>query len=121
MCDYGRSTWRVLISFTVLAMGFAVAYTLLPESVVAIWAEQPGQRLGFGYSLYFSIVTMTTLGFGDVYAAPSSAVGQFLLSLQVVLGYLLLGTLVTRFAMLFSAGGPSASFYRKKVDGQDSP
>lgn len=25
MCDYGRSTWRILISFSVLAIGFAVA------------------------------------------------------------------------------------------------
>lgn len=63
---------------------------------------------------------MTTLGFGDVYAAPTSAVGQFLLSLQVVLGYILLGALVTRFAMLFSAGGPSGAFYQEKKEGEGS-
>jgi len=120
MSDYGRSTWRVLISFTVLAVVFALAYTLFPNSVVAVWADSPGQPLGFGYSLYFSIVTMTTLGFGDVYAAPESGLGQFLLSLQVVLGYILLGALVTRFAMLFTAGGPSASFYRGVSDARDN-
>jgi hypothetical protein len=120
MCDYGRSTWRVLMSFAVLAVAFALAYTLFPNSVVAVWADGPGQPLGFGYSLYFSIVTMTTLGFGDVYAAPESALGQFLLSLQVVLGYVLLGVLVTRFAMLFTAGGPSSSFYRGTSDARDS-
>ena len=118
MSDYGRSTSRVLISFAVLAVAFAVAYTLHPDSVVAVWAEQEGQPLGLGYCLYFSIVTMTTLGFGDVYAAPHSGLGQFLISSQVVLGYLLLGALVTRFAVLFTAGGPSASFYRDKTGPQ---
>ncbi len=113
-CDYGRSTWRVLGVFALLAVLFALAYAAFPHSVVAVWAEGPGEPFGFGYALYFSIVTMTTLGFGDVYAAPNSALGQFLLSSQVVLGYVLLGVLVTRFAMLFTAGGPSASFYRER-------
>ncbi len=112
MCDYGRSTWRILISFAVLAVAFALAYSACPDAVVAVWADHPGQTFSFTYALYFSIVTMTTLGFGDVYAAPNSVLGQFLLSFQVVLGYVLLGMLLTRFAVLFTAGGPSPAFYR---------
>jgi hypothetical protein len=118
MCDYGHSTWRVLLTFSVLALAFATAYTLFPQALVAVWAGQPGESFSFVYALYFSIVTMTTLGFGDVYAAPNSILGQFLLSLQVVLGYVLLGALVTRFAVLFTAGGPSASFYREPGSGK---
>jgi len=113
-CDYGRSTWRIVISFALLAVLFALAYTAFPESVVAVWATEPERQFGLGNALYFSIVTMTTLGFGDVYASPDSALGQFLLSLQVVLGYVLLGALVTRIAQLFAAGGPSASYYKPK-------
>jgi hypothetical protein len=33
--------------------------------------------------------------------------GHVLLTLQVLLGYVLLGALVTRFAVLFTAGGPA--------------
>jgi hypothetical protein len=111
--DYGRSTWRIILAFAVLALGFAVAYTLLPGCVSAVWAKEPGQQLGLGHALYFSIVTMTTLGYGDLYASPESGLGQFLLSFQVILGYVLLGALITRLAVLFTSGGPSSSFYRE--------
>ena len=57
---------------------------------------------------------MTTLGFGDIAANPDSWQGQLLLMAQVILGYVLLGTLVTRFAVLFTAGGPAGEFTEKE-------
>ena len=44
---------------------------------------------------------MTTLGFGDMYAAPGSMAGHLLLTLHVILGHVLLGALVTRLSVLF--------------------
>jgi len=38
-----------------------------------------------------------------------------LLAVQVVLGYVLLGALVTRFAVLFTAGGPAGRFADEKT------
>ncbi len=110
MCDYGRSTWRILATFALLAVAFAGIYLAFPDSVMTTW-DNPKELFDFGYALYFSVVTMTTLGFGDVYAAPDSSLGQILLVLQVILGYLLLGALVTRLAVLFTGGGPSGDFY----------
>lgn len=55
----------------------------------------------FGRSLYFSVVTMTTLGFGDIYAHPSSLLGHVMVISQVFIGYLLLGALITRLSILF--------------------
>ncbi|UCC23437.1 MAG: hypothetical protein JSW23_05130, partial [Planctomycetota bacterium] len=46
-------------------------------------------------------------GFDDIAANPDSWGGQVLLMVQVILGYVLLGALVTRFAVLFTAGGPA--------------
>jgi len=65
---------------------------------------------------------MTTLGFGDMYANAQSIWGHILLSLQVILGYVLLGALVTRFAVLFTAGGPAGEFAdeKKKEATEDS-
>jgi hypothetical protein len=60
----------------------------------------------FVRAIYFSIETMTTLGFGDMYANPHSVAGYVILSIQVLMGYVLLGVLVTRFAVLFTGGGP---------------
>lgn len=65
--------------------------------------------------IYFSIVTMTTLGFGDMYARKGSWIGHFLLTVQVILGYVLLGAMVTRFAVLFTAGGPAGTFSKKET------
>ena len=57
---------------------------------------------------------MTTLGFGDIAANPDSWAGQLLLMAQVIFGYVLLGALVTRFAVLFTAGGPAGKFSDEK-------
>ena len=52
-----------------------------------------GEPLGFWSSIYFSIVTFTTLGFGDVVTANTMA--RFLVTLEVILGYVMLGGLIS--------------------------
>jgi hypothetical protein len=39
---------------------------------------------------------------------------RIFLALQVTLGYVLLGALVTKFAVLFTAGGPAGKFADEK-------
>ncbi|MBW7992749.1 MAG: hypothetical protein FVQ84_22405 [Planctomycetes bacterium] len=117
--DYGLSTKRIIFTFFGLAFIFANIYyhwgRIAPPglvgnlfidrtSVVIPWQLVPLR------ALYFSIVTMTTLGFGDMYAYPTSWIGHILLMVQVILGYVLLGALITRFAVLFTAGGPAGKF-----------
>jgi len=110
--NYGLSTWRIIITFFGLAVVFALAYRLWPNCVLV--NGQVGDIRGFVHALYFSVVTMTTLGFGDIAANPDSWQGQVLLMVQVILGYVLLAALVTRFAVLFTAGGPAGRFAEKK-------
>ena len=43
--------------------------------------------------IYFSVVTVTTLGYGD--ALPASAMAQLLVMIQVTGGYLMLGGLIS--------------------------
>jgi hypothetical protein len=45
-----------------------------------------------------------------MYASPHSILAHILLTIQVILGYVLLGALVTRFVVLFTAGGPAGNF-----------
>ena len=78
-----------------------------------------GDIRGFWHALYFSVVTMTTLGFGDIAANPDSWADQTLLMVQVILGYVLLGALVTRFAVLFTAGGPAGKFADEEEKEED--
>lgn len=45
---------------------------------------------------YFSIVTFTTLGFGDI--TPMNKAGEIWLAIEVILGYIMLGGLISIFA-----------------------
>jgi uncharacterized protein YjbI with pentapeptide repeats len=47
-------------------------------------------------SVYFSVVTLTTLGYGDV--VPASQTAQIVVMVEVVLGYVMLGGLLSIFA-----------------------
>jgi hypothetical protein len=122
MSDYGRSTLRVIGVFLILALLFAAVYMswaywsppgIVYDLSVAPIAGEVAWHYGLRVAIrtiYFSVVTMTTLGFGDMYANKESIAGHVLLILQVILGYVLLGALVTRFAVLFTAGGPAGKF-----------
>ena len=110
--DYGLSTGRIITTFFGLAFLFAIVYWLRPNFVKVNC--EVGDIRGLWHALYFSVVTMTTLGFGDIAANPESWGGQTLLMLQVILGYILLGALVTRFAIMFTSGGPAGEFADEK-------
>jgi uncharacterized protein YjbI with pentapeptide repeats len=124
--DYGRSSLRILAVFFALSFLFTLVYVASGLShpsrcfVADLFAVDrqdnpvPGldhfTPLLFLRGLYFSVVTMTTLGFGDMHANPASIWGHVLLMFQVLLGYFILGALITRLSILFTAGGPSARF-----------
>ena len=85
--DCGRSLFR----WGSFAFGVAAVY--------AIIFSFPGVGIDYGDDatrlspLYFSIVTFTTLGYGDV--LPTSLVGQLLVITEVVFGYVGLGGLLS--------------------------
>ncbi|MHC4644477.1 MAG: pentapeptide repeat-containing protein [Planctomycetota bacterium] len=134
--DYGLSTKKIIATFFKWTLVFAAVYYLWgfvdyhlvgikdhPGIVSQLFVLENAQEPVSPYlvpfrALYFSVVTMTTLGFGDMYANPHSFLrglsGNILLALQVILGYVLLGALVTRVAVLFTAGGPAAKFADRK-------
>jgi len=124
--DYGRSTLRIILSFFLLAFLFALGYYRSGldggDCMIANLFNTPPPAckpldplLIAVRAVYFSIVTMTTLGFGDMHAAPGSPCGHLWLTLQVILGYVLLGALITRFTVLFQAGGPGGRFPGERI------
>ncbi len=128
MSDYGRSAKRVAGWFFGAAICFAVIYFLSGyfgnALVLGLFSyESSGQEIPIDNlplvawrSIYFSVVTMTTLGFGDLAANPLSWWGHALLMLQVILGYVLLGALVCRLAVLFQSDGPAEKFSKPGKD-----
>ncbi len=90
ICDYGESLWRVLRTLTVVLLAFALAYwltgALVPRDPAAA-----GVRLGVVDYLLFSLDSMTTVGTGELGSKAGGLLGQFMSSIQTVLGIVLLG------------------------------
>ena len=53
--------------------------------------------------LYYSVVTLTTLGYGDV--VPASASGQLVAMIEVITGYIMLGGLLSIFSIKMARRG----------------
>jgi len=97
--DCGRSLSRWAGWSLLLALLFAFIYwTLGPQSFNT-------QHLNFNLItlFYYSVVTFTTLGFGDI--IPRTTTAAMWVTMEVILGYIMLGGLITIFASKLSRRG----------------
>ena len=105
--DYGRSLALWALWSLLIALSFSLMYMPGP-SWFPEWLQERmpqfhqvtgtdmGLPLTFWKSFYFSIVTFTTLGFGDVVA--DNTLARILVTLEVIFGYVMLGGLISIFA-----------------------
>ena len=82
--DYGRSILRWSLWTTGIIVAFSLIFYSFPELT-------QGSK-GFLDGLYFSFVTFTTLGYGDI--VPVTGIGKIVAIFEVTLGYLMGGILV---------------------------
>lgn len=73
---------------------FALLYWCLPKDN---WGGVD-KICNFGDAFYFSVVTITSLGFGDIYPA-SGTVGRYLVAMEAILGILIIGFFLNDIAM----------------------
>lgn len=76
---------KLAVSLVLLILTFALVYTLLPS---ASWGNSSSVNT-FIDGLYFSVVTITTLGFGDI--SPITAPARLFVSLEVITGVFIVG------------------------------
>lgn len=88
---FGAIDAYVLIGFT-----FAWIYVALYEFKGTFFAQ--GGPSTVGDFLYFSLITLTTVGFGDL--TPGTQVARSLVAIEAVLGQVMLVTLVARLVSL---------------------
>ncbi|MDJ0847847.1 MAG: pentapeptide repeat-containing protein [Myxococcota bacterium] len=86
--DCGRSFARLGLWVAFLLVAFAALY----QQVNVDWGRHATELS----PLYYSVVTLTTLGYGDV--VPASTAAQVVAMVEVVVGYLALGALISIFA-----------------------
>jgi Pentapeptide repeats (8 copies)/Ion channel len=80
LLDYGRSLSRV----AVIGFGIAVLYGLIFSQWPELLDYTNSAKTSFT-PFYFSVVTFTTLGLGDV--KPNTIIGEVLVTSEVIIGY----------------------------------
>jgi len=119
--DYGRSTTNILVWVVVFMFSFAAVYRFcgfffppgLISNLDSVETTWDALISNFLRALYFSLTIMTSLGFEKMHPLPGSEPGYLLVGLQSILGYVLLGALVTRLSVLFTSGGPAGEFSKR--------
>lgn len=96
--DYGQSmTLWAFWSLVVAVMFGIIFYMLGADSFHASYLNnEKTSDPGFWALLYYSVVTFTTLGFGDI--VPKTGPAAFVVTLEVIWGYIMLGGLIAIFA-----------------------
>lgn len=87
-----------LCAYVLIGLLFAFLYLAVSELRNEPFFVQPGEHAQSEY-VYFSFVTLTTLGFGDL--SPSVGLPQALTALEALLGQVFLVTLVARLVTLW--------------------
>ena len=92
---YGASLSRLFATWTLLVSGFATVYYLfLLRGMELFSTSSPGLHypFSFGRALYFSIITFTTLGYGDIQPVPG--LGSALCATEAILGGIMMALTV---------------------------
>ena len=95
-CGRSIGLWVMWSVFVAVILFGGILYGIYEDHLVyrqdiELWANHP-----LAASIYFSIVTFTTLGFGDVTA--KTLLGAIVVGAEVVVGYIMLGVLISIFA-----------------------
>lgn len=94
--NYGVSLLRWQIIFFSMATFFGFLYW---KFNLVRYSDTPSTQVTGFSNFYFSFITITTLGFGDIIA--KKGVGEFVVTLEVLIGYMMLGVLMGIFTKKF--------------------
>ena len=99
LADCGRSLGRWAGWSLLLALLFAFLFWHLGSNSF----DTEHLEFNFLNMFYYSVVTFTTLGFGDI--IPKTTTAAMCVTIEVILGYVMLGGLITIFASKLSRRG----------------
>jgi hypothetical protein len=100
--NYLRTTLFALGSYLAILVGFATLYASLAGSFHI--GDVAAGTLTLTQALYFSFVTATTLGYGDIAPAVDSTIPQVIVVLQLIASLYYLATVIAVVASWANAG-----------------
>jgi voltage-gated potassium channel Kch len=92
--------FAALDAYLLAGLMFGVCYWLIDQSWPASFGRELEGGLSLAHAIYFSFVTIATLGYGDI--VPASNFAQGLAILEAVSGQLYVAVLVARLVSLFA-------------------
>jgi hypothetical protein len=101
---YGERPVRVLVASMLIILACAVFYFSVSESLSGRSGVYASGDLSFLDSLYFSITTFTTLGFGDVFPSQGHSMARVVAMFEAVSGACLTALFVVCLSKRFSRG-----------------
>ena len=90
--NFGQSTTRVITTSAGVIFLFGGLFWLIQGVESSIESMNPGFVNSFTTHLYFSLVTFTTVGFGEFY--PNSRAMQFLAGIESLIGAIFMALIV---------------------------
>ena len=94
-----------LCAYVLVGLLFAFLYLAVSDLRSGPFFAQPGEHVQSEF-LYYSFVTLTTLGFGDL--SPSVGLPQALTAIEALLGQIFLATMVARLVTLWVRQGAAS-------------
>ncbi len=91
LTDCGRSMSRVVVWSVAFILLFSAIYFALGNAAFAVSAD--GLTWSLFTTTYYSVVTFTTLGFGDI--TPNTQLAAGVVMIEVIVGYVMLGILIS--------------------------
>jgi len=88
LIGYGARIWLLIVNLCIIILSTGLLYWHYGLAGFSKGSSEPT----FIESLYFSVVTLTTLGFGDI--EPRCTTGMVVVCIEVIAGYFGLGVLV---------------------------
>jgi voltage-gated potassium channel len=95
-----------IAGYLTLGLMWVFAYLFVSDTVPGAFAVPAGGQLDRFSALYFSMITLTTTGYGDI--TPVSSVARMLAMMEAMTGTFYVAVLISRLVALYSASASSA-------------